>query len=60
MILFYTASFGPDSNPVVDQHVAYAALLVGVIVAGAGRTWGLGRWWDARFRDGHAPYWLGG
>jgi thiosulfate dehydrogenase [quinone] large subunit len=60
MVLFYTASFGPENNPIVDQHVAYAALLVGVIVAGAGRTWGLGRWWDARFRTGRAPYWLGG
>lgn len=59
MALFYTASFGPENNPVIDQHIAYIALLVGVIVAAAGRTWGLGRWWEAR-TGGPRRAWLAG
>ncbi|MCK8678922.1 hypothetical protein [Streptomyces lichenis] len=35
-----------STNPLVDYHVLYAALLVVLAVAGAGRTWGLGRWWE--------------
>ncbi len=34
-----------SSNPIIDYHVLYAAVLVLLAVAFAGRTWGLGQAW---------------
>ncbi|MFJ3435442.1 hypothetical protein [Streptomyces cyaneofuscatus] len=34
-----------SSNPIIDYHVLYAAVLVLLAVALAGRTWGLGQAW---------------
>ena len=34
-----------SSNPVVDYHVVYAAVLIALAVTSAGTTWGLGRIW---------------
>ncbi|GGP94183.1 DoxX family membrane protein [Streptomyces melanogenes] len=35
-----------SSNPLIDYHVVYAAVLITLAVAGAGRTWGLGTLWE--------------
>ncbi|MDJ1642732.1 hypothetical protein [Streptomyces pakalii] len=35
-----------STNPLIDYHVLYAAVLVLLAVASAGRTWGLGRVWE--------------
>jgi thiosulfate dehydrogenase (quinone) large subunit len=32
-------------NPLVDQHVIYAAAMIVAAVCSAGRVWGLGRYW---------------
>ncbi|WP_066951373.1 DoxX family membrane protein [Streptomyces lushanensis] len=34
-----------SSNPVVDYHVLYAAVMIVLALAAAGRTWGLGGVW---------------
>ena len=34
-----------STNPVLDYHVVYALVLIGLAVVAAGRTWGLGRRW---------------
>ena len=34
-----------SSNPFVDYHLVYAAVLIALAVAGAGVTWGLGKLW---------------
>ncbi len=34
-----------STNPVLDYHVVYALVLIGLAVAGAGSTWGLGTAW---------------
>lgn len=34
------------TNPFMDEHLVYALLLVALVLAGAGRTWGLGRTWN--------------
>ncbi|MER6190190.1 hypothetical protein [Streptomyces cyaneofuscatus] len=33
-------------NPLIDYHVLYAAVLIVLAIASAGRTWGLGRTWE--------------
>ncbi|UCM91584.1 DoxX family membrane protein [Streptomyces marincola] len=35
-----------SSNPLVDHHVVYAAVMVVLAFASAGRVWGLGRLWE--------------
>ncbi len=45
MLLMWSAHLPPENNPLIDQHIIYALLLVTLAVADAGKTWGLGRWW---------------
>jgi hypothetical protein len=45
MVLLCTSMLWPERDPVVDQHVLHAGVLVGLIVVGADGTLGLGRRW---------------
>ncbi|GAA0250456.1 DoxX family membrane protein [Saccharothrix mutabilis subsp. mutabilis] len=56
MLLMWAAEWPPaqftsageptmSTNPIVDYHVIYAVALIALAFAGAGATWGLGRWW---------------
>lgn len=45
MLMMYAAVLPPDTNPVIDDHVILAVLLIGLAAAGAGNTLGLGGWW---------------
>lgn len=45
MLLMYTAVLPPGHNPVVDEHVVYALLLVAFTLMPVGEWWGLGKWW---------------
>ena len=38
---------GAFNNPIVDDHVVYAVVLVLLMLFEAGRTWGLGRIWES-------------
>jgi thiosulfate dehydrogenase (quinone) large subunit len=46
MVLMWTAVLPPDNNPFMDDHLIYAMVLVLLALAGAGRTLGLGTWWE--------------
>jgi len=47
LAIFYVATaIWPEHNPFVDEHVVYAVVLVGLILANAGRYWGLGKIWQ--------------
>ena len=37
-----------SNNPVLDEHIIYALVLITCAVLFAGDTWGLGRWWAGR------------
>jgi len=45
LLMLWAASLWPDSNPFMDQHWIYAAMLISVALADAGTTLGLGRIW---------------
>jgi thiosulfate dehydrogenase [quinone] large subunit len=45
-IFFAGTAIWPEFNPFVEEHVVYAVVLVGLILANAGRYWGLGRIWQ--------------
>jgi hypothetical protein len=46
-VLMWTAVLPPATNPFMDDHLVYAAVLVLLALLGAGNTWGLGRRWAA-------------
>ncbi|MCC6338851.1 MAG: DoxX family membrane protein [Acidimicrobiia bacterium] len=45
MVLMWMASLPLANNHVVDDHIVYALVLVGLALTHAGDTVGLGRWW---------------
>ncbi len=42
-----------SNNPLLDEHIIYAATLMLLMFVCAGRYWGLGRWWESK-----TPSWL--
>jgi thiosulfate dehydrogenase [quinone] large subunit len=46
--LMYAAVVPLENNPVVDDHLIGVIVMVVLALAHAGRTWGLGRWWESR------------
>ncbi len=46
-VLMWTVVLPPATNPFMDEHLIYAAVLVLLAVLGAGTTWGFGRRWAA-------------
>jgi thiosulfate dehydrogenase [quinone] large subunit len=45
LVLMWSASFPPQDDLFLDNHIIYALVLLGLAVVGAGSTLGLGRWW---------------
>lgn len=43
--LMYLATLWPEHNPFIDDHIVYGLVLVGLLMAGAGDTWGMGEAW---------------
>ncbi len=48
LVLMWTAVLPPANNPFMDDHLIYAGLLVLLAALGAGRTLGLGTWWESQ------------
>ncbi len=48
MLLMYVSAFPPEHNPLVDDHIVYAALLGLLAVLGAGRFLGVDQWIEKR------------
>ncbi len=47
LIFMYVAGFiPPEHNPILDDHIIYAVLLIGLHLSGSGRWLGLGSWWS--------------
>jgi thiosulfate dehydrogenase (quinone) large subunit len=45
LVLMWSASLPPQDDLFLDNHIIYALLLVGLVLVGAGNTFGLGRRW---------------
>ncbi|WP_187438245.1 DoxX family membrane protein [Actinomadura decatromicini] len=45
LFMLWAASLWPETNPFMDEHWIYAALLISVAFADAGTTLGFGRTW---------------
>ncbi len=47
MVLFYIASaIWPEDNPFLDEHLVNILVLSGLLLANAGRYYGLGKAWQ--------------
>jgi thiosulfate dehydrogenase [quinone] large subunit len=46
LMLMWAAELPLENNPFMDDHIIYALVLGVLAIAGAGRTWGLGRAWE--------------
>jgi thiosulfate dehydrogenase [quinone] large subunit len=55
LALMWVSALPLKSNPVVDSHVVYAAVMIALAAAGAGSTWGLARLWDRLLAAAPAP-----
>ncbi|WP_259400916.1 hypothetical protein [Microbispora sp. H13382] len=47
LLLMWAAELPLTTNPFMDEHIVYAIVLIGLTLAGAGTTLGLGRVWAA-------------
>jgi thiosulfate dehydrogenase [quinone] large subunit len=55
-VMMWTAVLPPASNPFMDDHLVYAAVLIVLALLGAGNTLGLGRTWAATPLVQRAPW----
>lgn len=46
MLLIYLAALPPEHNPIIDEHIIYALLLLLFVPLQAGQPFGLGKWWQ--------------
>jgi thiosulfate dehydrogenase (quinone) large subunit len=46
LVMMWSAVLPPENNVFMDDHLIYAAVLVGLALIGAGNTVGLGRTWS--------------
>jgi thiosulfate dehydrogenase [quinone] large subunit len=46
VMLMWSVTLPPANNVFMDEHIIYALTLVLLAAAGAGRVFGLGRWWE--------------
>ena len=46
LLMMWTAALWPENNPFMDDHLVYALVLVMLLLADAGKTFGLGRAWE--------------
>jgi thiosulfate dehydrogenase (quinone) large subunit len=55
-VMMRAAVLPPASNPILDDHLIYAAVLIVLALLGAGNTFGLGRAWAATALVQRAPW----
>jgi thiosulfate dehydrogenase [quinone] large subunit len=55
-VMMWAAVLPPTSNPILDDHLIYAAVLIVLALLGAGNTFGLGRAWTATPLVQRAPW----
>lgn len=45
VLLMWLAHLPPEHNPLIDEHVIYVIVLIGLAIVRAGQWVGLGNWW---------------
>jgi thiosulfate dehydrogenase [quinone] large subunit len=50
MLLLWLSRLPPENNPVLDEHIVYGIILVGLATVKSEQWIGLGRWWSERVK----------
>lgn len=45
MLMMWSAMLLPENNPLVDDHIIYAIVLLGLLAVNSNQKWGLRNWW---------------
>lgn len=45
MILMWSSMLPPENNPIIDDHIIYLVVLLGIAFVQPGKWLGLGKWW---------------
>ena len=45
MFFMYLATFQPENNPLIDDHIIYALVLIGLYKVNGKQEFGIGKWW---------------
>ena len=56
LVLMWAAVLPPANNVFMDDHLIYASTIVGLALASAGDTFGLGKWWSNTALVAKAPW----
>lgn len=48
MMMMWSALLLPENNPLIDDHIVYAIVLLGLLAANSRQKWGLRNWWVKR------------
>ena len=51
MLVLWLSRLPPESNPVLDEHIIYMIVLIGLARVKAGQWVGLGKWWSQLVKD---------
>jgi len=46
MITMWSSNLPPENNPILDDHIIYMIILLGIAFVQPGKWIGLGRWWS--------------
>lgn len=46
MLMIWLALLPGENNPLLDEHIVYIAVLIGIRLSNSHQVWGLGNWWQ--------------
>jgi thiosulfate dehydrogenase [quinone] large subunit len=46
MLIMWTSRLPPENNPIIDDHIIYMIVLLGIAFVQPGKWLGLGKWWS--------------
>jgi thiosulfate dehydrogenase [quinone] large subunit len=45
MLMLWSTTLPPANNPIVDEHIVFLLVFLGMVLVKPGRWWGMGKWW---------------
>jgi thiosulfate dehydrogenase [quinone] large subunit len=45
MLMMWSAMLFPENNPIIDDHIIYSIVLLGLLASNSSQKWGLRSWW---------------
>ncbi len=45
LMMMWSALMLPENNPILDEHIVYSIVLLGLLAANKRQVWGLRNWW---------------